>query len=64
MRRHAQALETAFGVVRDGTGRVGVPQYTERPIGFEMLMRNIARRRRVAGAGLHRAADARRAQRH
>jgi len=38
-----QALHMAFGVVRDGgvVSRVGVPQYTEGPIGFDMLMRNI-----------------------
>ena len=38
-----QALETAFGVVRDGgvVSRVGVPQYTHGPIGFDMVMRNI-----------------------
>ena len=38
-----QALETAFGVVRDGgvVSRVGVPQYADGPIGFDMLMRNI-----------------------
>jgi threonine dehydrogenase-like Zn-dependent dehydrogenase len=38
-----QALETAFGVTRDGgvVSRVGVPQYTDGPIGFDMLMRNI-----------------------
>ena len=38
-----QALETAFGVVRDGgvVSRVGVPQYTEGPIGFDMVMRNL-----------------------
>ncbi|MFF5212903.1 alcohol dehydrogenase catalytic domain-containing protein [Streptosporangium sp. NPDC000396] len=39
-----QALETAFGVARDGgaVSRVGVPQYTEGPIGFEVFRRNIA----------------------
>jgi threonine dehydrogenase-like Zn-dependent dehydrogenase len=38
-----QALETAFGVARDGgvVSRVGVPQYEEGPIGYEMLMRNL-----------------------
>jgi threonine dehydrogenase-like Zn-dependent dehydrogenase len=38
-----QALETAFGVARDGgvISRVGVPQYAEGPIGFDMLMRNL-----------------------
>jgi threonine dehydrogenase-like Zn-dependent dehydrogenase len=38
-----QALETAFGAVRDGgvISRAGVPQYTEGPIGMDMLMRNI-----------------------
>ena len=38
-----QALETAFGVVRDGgvVSRVGVPQYTEGPVGFDMVMRNL-----------------------
>jgi threonine dehydrogenase-like Zn-dependent dehydrogenase len=38
-----QALQTAFGVVRDGgaIGRVGVPQYSDGPIGFDMIMRNI-----------------------
>jgi threonine dehydrogenase-like Zn-dependent dehydrogenase len=38
-----QALATAFGVVRDGgvISRVGVPQYTDGPIGFDMIMRNI-----------------------
>jgi threonine dehydrogenase-like Zn-dependent dehydrogenase len=40
----ADALDMAFGVVRDGgrIGRVGVPQYTDGPIGFEnMFVRNI-----------------------
>jgi threonine dehydrogenase-like Zn-dependent dehydrogenase len=39
----AQALQTAFGVARDGgvVSRVGVPQYTEGPIGFDMVMRNL-----------------------
>ena len=38
-----QALETAFGVVRDGgvVSRVGVPQYEEGPIGRDFFMRNI-----------------------
>jgi threonine dehydrogenase-like Zn-dependent dehydrogenase len=38
-----QALETAFGVARDGgvVSRVGVPQYEEGPIGFDMVMRNL-----------------------
>ncbi len=39
-----QALETGFGVVRAGgvVSRVGVPQYTEGPIGFNpMFGRNI-----------------------
>ena len=38
-----QALQTAFGVVRDGgvISRVGVPQYTDGPVGFGMIMRNI-----------------------
>ncbi|WP_433260677.1 zinc-binding dehydrogenase [Actinosynnema sp. CS-041913] len=33
------ALETAFGVVRDGgvVSRVGVPQYTEGPVGFDAM---------------------------
>jgi threonine dehydrogenase-like Zn-dependent dehydrogenase len=37
------ALETAFGVVRAGgaISRVGVPQYTEVPIGWDMFGRNI-----------------------
>ena len=35
--------QTAFGAVGDGgvISRVGVPQYTEGPIGMDMLMRNI-----------------------
>ena len=40
----ADALDMAFGAVRDGgrIGRVGVPQYLEGPIGFEnMFVRNI-----------------------
>ena len=38
-----QALQTAFGVARDGgvVSRVGVPQYKEGPIGFDMVMRNL-----------------------
>ena len=38
-----QALETSFGAVRDGgvISRAGVPQYSEGPIGMDMLMRNI-----------------------
>ena len=38
-----QALQTAFGVARDGgvVSRVGVPQYEEGPIGFDMVMRNL-----------------------
>jgi threonine dehydrogenase-like Zn-dependent dehydrogenase len=38
-----QALETAFGAVRDGgvVSRVGVPQYEEGPIGFDTVMRNL-----------------------
>jgi threonine dehydrogenase-like Zn-dependent dehydrogenase len=37
------ALETAFGVVRDGgaVSRVGVPQYPDGPIGFGFFRRNI-----------------------
>ena len=55
------ALETAFGAVRDGgvISRAGVPQYSDGPIGMDMLMRNIA----LTGGGatpaanlLHRAA--------
>ena len=39
----AEVLQTAFGAVRDGgvISRAGVPQYTEGPIGMDMLMRNI-----------------------
>lgn len=40
---------TVIGVARDGgvVSRVGVPQYTEGPIGFEvMFLRNITRARR------------------
>jgi len=38
-----QSLETALGVVRDGgvVSRLGVSQYTEVPMGFDTLMRNI-----------------------
>jgi threonine dehydrogenase-like Zn-dependent dehydrogenase len=38
-----RALETAFGVVRDGgvVSRVGVPQYPEGPIGADVFMRNV-----------------------
>ena len=38
-----QALEMAFGVARDGgvVSRVGAPQYSEGPIGFDVFMRNI-----------------------
>lgn len=37
------AVETAFGVVRDGgvVSRVGAPQYTDVPMGFDVFMRNI-----------------------
>lgn len=37
------ALETAFGVARDGgvVSRVGAPQYEDGPIGFGMFLRNI-----------------------
>ncbi|MFD7459666.1 MULTISPECIES: zinc-binding dehydrogenase [unclassified Streptomyces] len=37
------ALETAFGVVRDGgtVSRVGVPQYLEGPVGFDVFNRNV-----------------------
>ena len=40
---HRNALDSAFGSVRDGgaISRVGVPQYTEGPIGMDMIMRNI-----------------------
>jgi threonine dehydrogenase-like Zn-dependent dehydrogenase len=36
-------LDTAFGTVRDGgvISRAGIPQYTEGPIGMDMLMRNL-----------------------
>ncbi|MGO4617586.1 alcohol dehydrogenase catalytic domain-containing protein [Nocardia sp. 2YAB30] len=38
-----QSLETALGVVRDGgvVSRLGVSQYTDVPMGFDTLMRNI-----------------------
>ena len=38
-----QALTTLFGAVRDGgvISRVGVPSYTDGPIGLDMIMRNI-----------------------
>ena len=38
-----QALEMAFGVVRDGgvISRVGAPQYGEGPMGFDVFSRNI-----------------------
>jgi threonine dehydrogenase-like Zn-dependent dehydrogenase len=38
-----QALQTAFGVARDGgvVSRVGMPQYEDGPIGFDMVMRNL-----------------------
>ena len=38
-----QALTTSFGAVRDGgvISRVGVPAYTDGPIGMDMIMRNI-----------------------
>ncbi|GGV87864.1 zinc-binding dehydrogenase [Streptomyces griseoloalbus] len=37
------ALETAFGVTRDGgtVSRVGVPQYVEGPVGFDVFNRNV-----------------------
>src|ERR1700750_951286 len=37
------ALTTSFGAVRDGgvISRVGVPSYTDGPIGLDMIMRNI-----------------------
>jgi len=37
------AVEMAIGAVRDGgaIGRVGAPQYSELPMGFDTLMRNI-----------------------
>ena len=61
------ALETAFGVVRDGgvVSRVGAPQYSEVPMDHGVFMRNIhPQRRRGARPRLHRGADARRARRH
>ena len=38
-----QTLATSFGAVRDGgvISRVGVPSYSEGPIGMDMIMRNI-----------------------
>jgi threonine dehydrogenase-like Zn-dependent dehydrogenase len=38
-----QTLTTSFGAVRDGgiISRVGVPAYTDGPIGMDMIMRNI-----------------------
>jgi len=38
-----QTLTTSFGAVRDGgvISRVGVPSYTDGPIGMDMIMRNI-----------------------
>ena len=38
-----QTLTTSFGTVRDGgiISRVGVPSYTNGPIGMDMIMRNI-----------------------
>jgi threonine dehydrogenase-like Zn-dependent dehydrogenase len=38
-----QSLATAFGVVRDGgiVSRLGVSQYTQVPMGFDTIMRNI-----------------------
>ena len=38
-----QTLTTLFGAVRDGgmISRVGVPSYTDGPIGMDMMMRNI-----------------------
>jgi threonine dehydrogenase-like Zn-dependent dehydrogenase len=38
-----QSLATAFGVVRDGgiISRLGVSQYTQVPMGFDTMMRNI-----------------------
>ena len=39
-----QALEMSMGMVRSGgvVSRVGVPQYEEGPIGFDMVFRNVA----------------------
>ena len=38
-----QSLSTAFGVVRDGgaVSRLGVSQYTQVPMGFDTMMRNL-----------------------
>jgi threonine dehydrogenase-like Zn-dependent dehydrogenase len=38
-----QTLTTSFGAVRDGgvISRVGVPSYTDGPIGMDMIMRNV-----------------------
>ena len=38
-----QSLQTALGVARDGrvVSRLGVSQYTEVPMGFDTMMRNI-----------------------
>ena len=38
-----QTLTTSFGAVRDGgvISRVGVPSYTDGPIGMGMIMRNV-----------------------
>ena len=38
-----QSLATAFGVIRDGgiVSRLGVSQYTQVPMGFDTMMRNI-----------------------
>ena len=43
MRRSVAALETAFGVVRDGgvVSRVGAPQYADLPLDFRVFRRNI-----------------------
>jgi threonine dehydrogenase-like Zn-dependent dehydrogenase len=37
------AIETAFGVVRDGgvVSRVGAPQYPDVPMGFDVFLRNV-----------------------
>jgi threonine dehydrogenase-like Zn-dependent dehydrogenase len=50
-----QALQTAFGVARDGgvVSRVGVPQYEEGPIGFDMVMRNLTLTGGAAPAGAY-----------
>jgi threonine dehydrogenase-like Zn-dependent dehydrogenase len=39
----AEAVQTAFGVVRSGgtVSRVGAPQYTEVPMDFDVFMNNI-----------------------